>query len=329
MGDDVLKRFRNINDIKELIEFIRPYYPKIKIKEYTIEEIEKNLYHTIIKLIGKILYYSPRNMRNFLLDYLLQFEIMNIKQIILGTILGKTREEKLRDVNFLVEELLGNVEYINRLINATSLDEIQLLTKNTKYYKAVREGILFFKNYNEIFVLEAFLDQLYFQQMVREEKTFNKTEKKILNLYIDSITEIYNLNLLYRGLINKVDRKLLSQFLVDRYLLFSKEKMERLLVLENIDNFIAEIKETFTKVKIIKQFITKIGINKEHLYWWIEGLYINYIFSILKLKPKIDDIEYSTILSILEIIIKKEKEIQFDLLPNVVKVIHKKFEILE
>ena len=327
MGDHPLKNFRVINDIKELIDFIRPYYPKLKIKEYSIGDIEKALYHTFIKLIGKIIYYSPSNMRNFLLDYLLQFEIMNIKQIILSTIVGKSREEKSREVNFLVEKLLGNVELINSLINAASLDEIQLYMKNTKYYKAVREGILYFKNYNEVFVLEAFLDQLYFQQLVREEKTFNKTEKKILNLYIDSATEIYNLNLIYRGLINKVDKKLLSQFLVDNYLFFNKETINRLLRLDNIDDFIAEVRSTFIKIKSIKEFISKIGIHKEHLYWWIEGLYLNYIFS--ELKPRIDDIEYSTILAIIKIIINKQKEIQFDILPNVVKVIHKKYEILE
>ena len=87
-----------------------------------------------------------------------------------------------------------------------------------------------------------------------------------------------------------------------------------------------KIADVYKKVDIINKFITKIGVHKEHLYWWIEGLYIHYIFN--KLKPKKDNIDYTTILSIIEIIINKQKEIQFDILPNVVKLIHKKFEIL-
>ena len=82
-----------------------------------------------MKLIGKILHYSPKNMRQFLRDYLLQFEIMNIKQLILCTIVGMNRKEKSKEVNFLVEQLLGNVDFIDKLIAAKNLDEIQLLMK--------------------------------------------------------------------------------------------------------------------------------------------------------------------------------------------------------
>ncbi|TFF97200.1 MAG: hypothetical protein EU540_09100 [Promethearchaeota archaeon] len=327
MDDDVLKRVRLINDIKELVDYIRPYYPKIKVEVYSIEEIEKALYHTFIKLIGKILYYSPSNMRLFLRDYLLQFQIMNIKQIILGTIVGMTRKEKSKLINILVEKLLGNEEFINRLIDANDLDEIQLLMKNTRYYKAVREGILYFRNYNEVFVLESFLDQLYYQNLIKEEKSFNRTEKKILNLYIDCITEVYNLNIIYRSLLNKIDKKLVSQFLVENYLFFNKNEISNLVQINDINDFITKIVERYKEIDILKKFISEIGVNKEHLYWWIEGLYINYIFN--KLIPKIDNIDYSTILGIIKMIIGKQKEIQFDILPNVVKVIHRKFDLLE
>jgi len=327
MDDNTLKKLREIDDIKEFIDFIRPYYPKIKVKNYTIEEIEKALYNTFIKLIGKLIFYSPKNMRRFLRDYLLQFEIMNIKQIILGAIIGLNKKAISEKVNFLAEKLLGNVEFINNLLEISSLDEIQLFMKNTKYYKVIREGLLYFKNYNEVFVLEAFLDQLYYINMIREEKTFSRKEKKIINLYIDSITEIYNLNVIYRGLINRIDKKLLSQFLVENYLFLDKNKVENLLNQENFDDFISNIKDIFSKVKGIKEFYDSLGINIEHLYWWIEGLYVNYFFN--KFKPKFDDIDYSAILRVIEIIIKKQKEIQFDILPNAIKIIHKKFEILE
>ncbi|MFX0186967.1 MAG: V-type ATPase subunit [Candidatus Hodarchaeota archaeon] len=327
MDDDMLKKLREIDDIKEFIDFISPYYPNIKVKNYTIEEIEKSLYNTFIKLIGKLIFYSPKNMRRFLRDYLLQFEIMNIKQIILGSIIGLNKKAISEKVNFLTEKLLGNVEFVNNLLEISSLDEIQLFMKGTKYYKVIREGLLYFKNYNEVFVLEAFLDQLYYINMIREEKTFSRKERKIINLYIDSITEIYNLNVIYRGILNKIDKKLLSQFLVENYLFLDKSKIENLLNQENFNEFISNIKEIFSNVKGIKKFYDIRGINIEHLYWWIEGLYINYFFN--KFKPKFDDIDYSTILKVIEILIKKQKEIQFDILPNAIKIIHKKFEILE
>jgi hypothetical protein len=56
-------------------------------------------------------------------------------------------------------------------------------------------------------------------------------------------------------------------------------------------------------------------------------IYINYYFS--KFKTKIDDIDYSTIFKIIEVIIKKQKEIQHHILPNVVTIIHDKYQMLE
>ena len=327
IDDNTLNKLREIDKIQEFIDLIGPYYPDIKIKNYTIEEIENALYGIFIKLIGKIISFSPKNMQRFLRSYLFQFEIVNVKQIILGSILGMTKQEKSENVNFFVEELLGNTEFINSLLDITSLDEIQLFMRGTRYYKSIREGLLYFKNYNEVFILEAFLDQLYYLTMVKEEKLFTRKERNIINLYIDSITEIYNLNVIYRGIINKIDKKLLSQFIIKNYFFLDENQIYNLLNQENTDNFIVLIDKTFRNIENIKKFYTPISINIEHLKWWIERIYTNNFFN--KFKPKYGDIDYITILKIIEIIIKKQKEIQLDILPNAVNIIHKKYEILK
>lgn len=327
MGDGTLKKLKEINNIKDFIDFIEPYYPNLNIKDFTIEEIEKALYNTFIKLIGKIITYSPKNMREFLKDYLLIFEIMNIKQIILGSIIGMNKDEKSKNVNFIVEEYLDNTEFIRELLEIPSLDEIQFFMKGTKYNKAIREGILYFKNKNEIFVLEAFLDQLYYLNLISEEKNLNKKERDVISFYIDSITEIYNLNLIYRGIKNNIDKKLLAQFLVNNYLFLNKNKIKTILNQKNVDDFFSLIEKIFKKIKGIDYFYESTGVIRQHFHWWIEGLYMNLFFS--RFKSKIEDIEYSTIFRIIEIIIKKQKEIQFDILPSAVKIIHEKFELLE
>ena len=77
--------------------------------------------------------YSPPNMRVFLRNFLLKFEIINIKNIIIGSILGLNIEEKKRNTNLLVEEYLENTEFIEDLLKISSLDEIQFFMKKTKY----------------------------------------------------------------------------------------------------------------------------------------------------------------------------------------------------
>ncbi len=327
ISDISLQKLEEIEKIEDLIDFISPFYPGLSIKKITIKKIEQALFHNYFKLIGKIMQYSPTHMRTFLGDFLLKYEIMNIKQIILGSILGMNIQEKTKLVNFLIEEYLGNTIFIKDLLKISSLDEIQLYMKNTKYYRVIREGILYFKNNKEIFVLEAFLDQLYYKYLLEKEYNFNHKERAMINLYLDYKTEIYNLNMIYRGIKNNIDKNLLTQFLIDNYLFFDENKIEYLLNLDNEKDFILTIDNILRTIKEILPFYRISGINEKHLIVSIEKLYQNYYFK--KFQIKIDDIDYSTIYKIMELVIKKENEIKFVVLPKAVKITHEKFRKLK
>jgi vacuolar-type H+-ATPase subunit C/Vma6 len=327
MDEFTLQELKNISEIKELIEFIRMYYPGLNFNTYTIEDIEVALNETYIKLIGRILSYVPIKMKRFLRNYLLKYEIRNIKNIILGTIVGMNTNEKLSLVNQTAEIYLNNTDFIKGLTEITSLDEIQLYVRNTKYNKAIREGLLYFKNENEVFVLEAFLDQLYYENLKREMKYLGKKEKKMISLYVRYITEIYNLNTIYRGIINKINPKLLKQFLVENYLFLERDKLENLINLTNTDDFILLLTQYYKKITEIRLYFISSTLNEKHLIWSIEKIYIDYYFKTFKIK--IDDIDYQTIFRILEVLIKKDDEIRLYVLPKVVKLLQKKFKILK
>jgi vacuolar-type H+-ATPase subunit C/Vma6 len=324
MDENQIKKLKNYNNIEEFIEFIKPFYPDLNIKEYTIENIELALYDFFIKVNGKIISFSPLNMRNFLKDYLLKYEIMNIKQVILGFIVNMSREEILRNINFLVEEYLENTDFIKDLIEIPSLEQIQLYMKGTRYYKAIREGLLYFKNYNEIFVLESFLDQLYYLNLLKRENSYDQNEKMLISLFDAFITEIYNINLIYRGIKNDIDKKLLSQFLIDSYLFFNDKKMEILLTRENFEEFFSYIDNILGRITELQYY--KIS-EFDRPIWELERIYKDYFFR--KFKFGMQDIEDLTIFRILELIIRKEHEIRYEIIPNVVRIIHDKFRILE
>ena len=290
-------------------------------------EIEQALFHILIKLIGRILYFSPDNMKLFLKAYLLKYEISNIKQIILGSIIGISKSEKSKRINYLVEEYLERSDFIKDLLEITSLEEIQLYMKRTRYNKPIREGILYFKNTNEIFILEAFLDKLYYENLILTKPFYDKKEKAMISLFIDYSTEVYNLRILSRAIINRFDKNLTSQLLIREYLFLSQEKIDTLLQINDIDKFISEIQKFLNSIKELKDLFIPININKKHLRWSFEGIYQNYYFK--KFQLKIDDFEYFTIYRILELIIKKEKEIKFNIMPNVIRIIHEKYESLK
>jgi len=327
MDEKTLQKLEEINEVNQFTEFISQYYPGINITSYTIEEIEKALFHTYIKLIGRIIFISPRNMRIFLKNFLIKYEIMNIKRVILGTILGISIADKSILVNKLVEKYLNNTEFMDELIEISSLDEIQLFMKQTKYNKAIREGILYFKNTKEIFVLEAFLDQFYYENLRREIKNLAQKERFITSLYLKCISEIYNLKIIYRGIKNNIERNLLSQFLVSSYMFLDKNKLMELLNLTNVDDFILNLIQYLSKTKEIKSYLSNFELDKMHLIWSIETLYLEYFFKSFEIK--IDDIDYQAIFKIIEVLIKKDKEIRLYILPKLVDIVYKKYKILE
>ena len=149
----------------------------------------------------------------------------------------------------------------------------------------------------------------------------------MISLHVRYSTEIYNLNTIYRGILNKIDRKLLSQFLVDNFLFLDKDKLENLINLTNKDDFIALLTQYYRKIKEIRPYFISSTLNIKHLIWSIEKIYVDYYFKIFKIK--IDDIDYQTIFRILEVLIKKDDEIRLYVLPKVVKLLQSKFKLLK
>jgi vacuolar-type H+-ATPase subunit C/Vma6 len=327
MDEQSLQELKKLRNIQEIIDFIRPYYPDLNVSKFTIGEIEKALYHIYIKLIGKIMLFSPISMRNFLKFYLLKYEIMNIKQLIIGSIVGLSKKEKSKNINFLVEEYLDNTDFIKKLSELSDLSEIQLLMRRTKYNKAIREGILYFRNNNEIFVLEAFLDRLYYENLLKQKRIYNKKERTIIYSFINLIIEIYNLKTIYRGIKNNIEPKILIQFVVHNYQFFNQQVIKKLVNLKDVEVFFDKVEDYLKNVEEIKDLSKRISFKREHFIWSLEGIYQNYFFN--KLKIKADDIEYITIFRIIELLIRKDKEIRFDILPLVIRILNAKYEILE
>jgi vacuolar-type H+-ATPase subunit C/Vma6 len=327
MDDNALLRMQDITDIKQFVEYISVFYPGLTIESYTFEDIEKALFHTYIKLIGRIIYISPGTMRIFLRNFLIKYEIMNIKRVILGTILGMNIDEKSSMVNLLVEKYLDNTEFMKELIEIPSLEEIQIFMKPTIYNKVIREGILYFRKTNEIFVLESFLDQLYYNNLKNEIKFLTQKEKVMISPFIKYISEIYNLNIIYRGIKNNIEKNLLLQLLIDDYLFMNEKKLNDLMNSKDKNDFVNVITQYLSSTKELKPILLKTSLDQEHFIWAIEKLYLNYYFKLLDIKR--DDIEFQAIYKILEVLIKKDKEIRLFILPKLTNILYKKYKLLK
>ncbi|MFO8018846.1 MAG: V-type ATPase subunit [Promethearchaeia archaeon] len=329
MDQDSLNRLEELDEIEKFVEFVTPFYPDFSIDEYTIEQIEGELYNSYINVVGQIIVYSPDTMRSLLKRYLLKFEIRNIKQAVIDTILGTPLKQKRKNININVEELLDKEEFMNELVEIHSLDEIQLFMRDTQYEKAIREGILYFRKNNEIFVLEAFLDKIYYDRMANLNVDLNRKEKKLIKPYLSLVVEIYNLNTIYRGIINEIEKELLKQFIVDHHLFLENDMIQTLLYKNSQSAFFAELKNFFnTEAEELKGLFDERKLEEKNFEDYVKRLYYSYYFNKFK-QVQIDDIDLLTILRIIEVILKKKREIESYILPKVVKILHHKYYSLK
>lgn len=330
MDKNALNNLNKIDNINSLTQFIRKYYPGLDVNNLSMVEIEVAITNYYIKLIGQIMYFSPDTMNLFLRNYLLTYEIMNVKRIILSSIVGMNDGNKNTLVKYLVENYLGNNGFIEGLLEKSTLGEIQLYMneKRSLYNSALREGFQHFIHKKEVFVLEAFLDRLYYQTLVKNRKKFMSNEKKpLISLFIDYKTEIYNLNTIFRGILNGIDKKLLSQFLVNKYLFFNHNKIMDLLSQENIDDFLITITRYLRDIRHFRSFFTSITIDKKNLMNLIKEVYDNYFLKNTRILS--DDIGHMAISRILEFLVKKEKEVKDEILPNIVRIVYDNYSMLQ
>jgi len=106
-----------------------------------------------------------------------------------------------------------------------------------------------------------------------------------------------------------------------------KNKLMHLLNLTNVDDFILNLIQYLSKTKEIKSYLSNFELDKMHLIWSIETLYLEYFFKSFEIK--IDDIDYQAIFKIIEVLIKKDKEIRLYILPKLVDIVYQKYKILE
>ncbi|MGV9170976.1 MAG: V-type ATPase subunit [Promethearchaeia archaeon] len=327
MKEQDLKSIKKINQIEELLEYIKVFYPNLNVNQNRIFNFENALYNNYISLIGRILSYSPENMVMFLNDILVKFEIRNIKRIILNTILGKSKDTKRKQINYKAEVLLHHEEFFNKLLKLNTLDEILFHMEDTTYYKIIKEGLIYFRKNNEIFILEAFLDRKFYDNLIQNTEYFSKKERDIIIPYINLLIEIYNLKIIFRSIRNGLDIELIKQLTIERFLILNSKDLGELISSEDQMGFKNLLSKVLRQNKELAPYFPEKNFIYDSLLKNVFQIYKNYYFN--SLDVAIDDFDARTILGIIELIMKKEFEINHAIMPSIIRILHKKFRILK
>ncbi|MHA1871351.1 MAG: V-type ATPase subunit [Promethearchaeota archaeon] len=233
-------RLSNIKEIKPLLIELERYYPTIsKIKEPTLENIERKLFSIYFKFLEKIMISSPPiEMQDFITKLLYRFEIWNIKTLISGFIAGLDKSLIEEEILKEPERIIQHEDFLNDLLSANSLNELIQVLKKSIYGKAVERGYYYFQQTKEIFLLEALLDKRYYELLLRTGVSFSgKGEGNLFDVYINNMIDKYNLILIFRSLKTNVPKDLVKQLVIDRSFLVPRDVLIKLINAKTLKEF--------------------------------------------------------------------------------------------
>ena len=297
-----------------------------------IAAIQKELIDSFVLIIGNIISFSPRELREFLKVFLIKYEILNLKKVIQSILVGENIKDRHRKINMLVEKYLDNKILFQDLLKSSSPEEVQILTNKTIYHQAIIEGLLHFKNNNEIFYLLSFLDRVYFEiigrNRIKTKRGFfgsNSKLKASLQDYFGLLIELYNIKILMKNLAYDLPVNLVKQLIFDDYFILNQKMLTSLVKVEAHDEFHNQLQENYKRSGnpyIFNFDITQ--LNQSEIYQKIKRNYFNRFFK--KFRIQDDLFSYSCFNRVVRFLVRKENEIRDVILPAITRILHQNLE---
>ncbi|MBD3185436.1 hypothetical protein GF325_01300, partial [Candidatus Bathyarchaeota archaeon] len=198
------------------------------------------------------------------------------------------------------------------------VDEISFLVRGTRYNEVVREGIHHFRTGRESFMLEAFLDKTFHENLVltREQEPGLPS---IAKAYLAMQVELYNLQVVSRGIMAGLPTNLMLQLLVPTAYLVGNETLELMIENGTIKGALSLLEGALAKFDV-KLGAKTPGKEKSEFVERINHLYMEHFMK--KYKPIHDDFRYMAFYETIHTIIKKTDEIYNYINPALTRVLH-------
>lgn len=216
----------------------RTHYGEL-LKEYDIEKIHRGELEIILdkhytRIYNKFINYFNGEYRKFIKNLFLRWEIEDLKIIIRGKYIGRTKEEIEKVL--IGKGRLNSIDY-DYLLSSKNLEELVDRLKGSIYYNAIKNLI---KDINEkgLFRIETELDFVYFSNIRKELKHLDKENREVISQIIGIEGDLLNLSWIYRGkkYYEITPEELFNYTIYDGYKL-SKDSIKKLCYANNIEEF--------------------------------------------------------------------------------------------
>lgn len=271
------------------------------LKDFNVEELHRGELEIILKRyfiekIFKLRYYFSGEYKILFKTLFMRFEIEDLKIILRGKYIGKSKEEI---VPFLMcKKELSQIDYAT-VTGATNIEMAIEKLKNTIYYKHLAPLVSSISE-DGLFRIETTLDFQYFSSLRKLIKKLPKEDSKVIEKFIGINSDLLNLQWIYRGKkYYKISQEeLLNYTIYDGYYL-KRETLKKLCYSKDLDQF-------FEMISVLKY---KDVFNKEEAEYLEEKNILSYLKKIYEGYKRENKLNISVVMAYIELLIMEIRNI--------------------
>ncbi len=247
VSGDEYSQLLNCKDLKSTLTVLKEEtrYGEI-LQEYNLEKLHRGdmeiiLHKHYMTTFSKFINYFDGEYRKLIKAFFIRWEIEDLKVIIRGKYLGRSKEEI--ENRLIARSHLNTINY-DYLLALKNVEEVIQGLKGSIYYKSLK-NLAKETSKKGLFKIETELDFVYFTSIRRELKHLDKENKEVVQSMLGIEGDLLNLGWIYRGknFYDLPPEELFNYTIYNGYKL-SKENIRKLCYVNNIAEFHNLIEKT-------------------------------------------------------------------------------------
>lgn len=250
LDKSIIEEIVKADNIAEIIGILERTYYREDLAHYSLDYSGANLVElalgkNLASTSRKVVRLTPEVGRNTLLNILEEWDIHNLKTIILAKSLG---HENI--LPFLVPAANLTEREINRLLEQKDIDELLSFLTGTKYGKAIAPNIEEYRKSKDVAVLLNALDQYYYDKLMKGIKATYSDENAILDLMKERI-DIKNIVNILRAKKEGIEN--IRDFIIRGGKMKTGE-IDDMIASKDVEGVIAKIKDRYDLGKELEKY---------------------------------------------------------------------------
>jgi V/A-type H+-transporting ATPase subunit C len=268
-------------DCKSFGEAVRYLYESTPyrrvLKDYRIEELHRGRLEVILKKdyirnFDKFQHYFNGDYKKLLKIFFMRFEIEDIKIIMRGIYIKKTRAELSSLVTY--QSTLSSINY-EKLIKAEDIGSALEELKGSVYYSYIENSVRDIEK-EGFFRFETSLDSSYYSELISFVKKLDRDDRKVLEMVSGIQVDLINLQWILRA---KKYYKLYPEEILAHTIYYghrlSKDKLKELSYVKSVDEFFERLKGIPYRQIFLDSGNQDYLIERE-IFSYLKGIYQKY-----------------------------------------------------